>query len=187
MLAGVDLDLETQSYRGRVLGQKPVAERDPTLRLLPPRLAQPGIERASQAVHQRTGRPGLNLDQVDILGIARGRRQVELVERRASPKRERPRENRIRVHRDQGAADDQVLLDLEILAPRRPLPPLADVVPRDHASVSILVFTSSRQSFDRFAPSASASGRSLVKLRACARTCSLSSSARSPAPTCSRR
>ncbi len=39
MLAGVDLDLETQSHRGRVLGQEPEAERHPTLRLLPPRLA----------------------------------------------------------------------------------------------------------------------------------------------------
>ena len=84
---------------------------------------------------------------------------VELVERRPSPEGERPGKKRIGEYLDQGTADDQVLLDLEILAPRRPLPPLGDVVPRDHASVSMLAFTNSRQSFDRRAPSASAPGR----------------------------
>ena len=119
--------------------------------------------------------------------MARGWRQVELVKRRPSPECERLRENWIGVQRDQGAADNQVLLDLEILAPRRLLAPLGDEVSRDHASVSMLAFTSSRQSFDRRAPSASTPGRSLVKLRACALTCSLSSVALSPAPICSRR
>ena len=187
MLAGVDLDLETQTYRWHVLRKEPVAERHPTPRLLPPRFAQPGIERPTQCVHQGAGRPGSDLDQIDILGVARGRRQVELVERRAAPESQRPGEHRIGEHRDQGAADDQILLDLEVLAPRRALPPVGDVVPRDHASGSMLAFTNSRQSFDRGAPSALAPGRSFVKFRARIRTCSFSSTALSPAPTCSRR
>ena len=179
--------LRRRTQPRHVLGQEPVAERHPPLRLLPPRLAKPGIERPSQSVHQRTGRSGLDLDQIDILGIARGRRQVELVERRASPEGEPLGEHRIGEHLDQGAADNEVLLDLEALAPRRPRPPLGDVVSWDHESVSTLEFTNSRQSVERGAPSASALGSSFVKLRARWRTWSFSSTALSPAPTCSRR
>ena len=75
---------------------------------------------------------------------------------------ERPDESGIGEYLDQGPADDQVLLDLEVLGPRRPLPPLGDVVPRDHASASMLAFTSNRQSLDRGASAASAPGRSFV-------------------------
>ena len=162
MLAGIDLDLQTQPHRRYVLGLEPVAERHPALRLLPPRAAKPGIERISQGVHHRAGRPGLYLNQIDILGVPRGRRQVELVERGAATEGERPGESGIGEYLDQGPADDQVLLDLEVLGPRRPLPPLGDVVPRDHASGSMFAFTNSLQSFDRGTSAASAPGTSFV-------------------------
>ena len=162
MLAGIDLDLEAQPDRRYVLGQEPVAERHPALRLLPPRFAEPGVERVSQGVQHRTCRPGLYLNQIDILGVPRGRRQVELVERGTAAEGERPGENRIREYLDQGPADDEVLLDLEVLVPGRLRPPLGDVVPWDHASASMLAFTNSRQSCDRGASVASAPGRSFV-------------------------
>ena len=94
--------------------------------------------------------------------VPRGRRQVELVERGTAAEGERPGENRIGEYLDQGPADDEVLLDLEVLVPGRLRPPLGDVVPRDHASASMLAFTNSRQSCDRGASVASAPGRSFV-------------------------
>ena len=54
------------------------------------------------------------------------------------------------------------MLDLEVLAPRRPLPPLGDVVQGDHASTSTPAFTNSRQSFERTAPPTPELGRSFV-------------------------
>ena len=81
---------------------------------------------------------------------------------RAASEGERPSENRIGEYLDQGPADDQALLDLEVFGPRRPLPPLGDVVPWNHASASMLAFTNSRQSFDRGASTASAPGKSFV-------------------------
>ncbi len=95
MFAGIDLDLEAQPHCRHVLGQEPVDECHPALGLLPPRFAQPRIQNLPQAIHQRAGRPGLYLDQIDILGVSRGRCQVELVERRAASKGERPDESRI--------------------------------------------------------------------------------------------
>ena len=80
----------------------------------------------------------------------------------AATERQRPGENGIGEYLDQGAADDQILLNLEVPCPWRPLPPLGDVVPRDHASASMLAFTINRQSFDRGATAASAPGRSFV-------------------------
>lgn len=97
--------------------------------VLPPRFAQPRIEDASQAVHQGASRPWRDLHQIDILGIARRWRQVELIQRRTSPEGEGPDQDCIGEDLDQGTADDQILLYLEVFAPWRPLPPLGDVVP----------------------------------------------------------
>ena len=123
MFACIDLDLEAQTNRRNVLGHETVAERHPSFRLFPARFAKPGIENASQGIHHRTGRSGPDLNQIDILGVARGRSEVELVERCASPEGHCPGQNSIGKYLDQSATDDQVLLDLEILAPWRPPPP----------------------------------------------------------------
>ncbi len=50
MLVRIDLDLEMQSDRWHILGPEAVAECYPTLRLLPPRLTEPGIQNLPQTV-----------------------------------------------------------------------------------------------------------------------------------------
>jgi len=63
---------------------------------------------------------------------------MKLVERRAAPERKSFAQERVREYLDERAADDEILLDLEILHPRGLRPPLGDVVPRDHNSASTL-------------------------------------------------
>lgn len=54
------------------------------------------------------------------------------------------------------------VLNLEVLALGHLLPPMGDVVRRDHASTSTPAFTNSRQSFERTAPPTPELGRSFV-------------------------
>ena len=96
--------LRRQTSRRNVLGHETVTERHPSFRLFPARFAKPGIENAPQGIHHRTGGSGPDLNQINILGVARGRREVELVERCASPEGQCPGQNGIGKYLDQGAA-----------------------------------------------------------------------------------
>ena len=71
---------------------------------------------------------------------------MKLIERGTAAKRERVMQDRVRKDRDKGAADDQILFDLNVLRPRRLLPPFEDMVPRNHRSTSTSVFRNSFQS-----------------------------------------
>ena len=66
---------------------------------------------------------------------------MQLVERRSAAKRERSRDRRIREELDQCPANDEILLDLRIVDPGCVLPPLSNVVARDHVSISTVALT----------------------------------------------
>ena len=84
---------------------------------------------------------GLGLDQIDVFGVARGRSEVELVQGGTATEEHAVRQLRHPEHLDERPADDEVLLDLEILHPRRFTPPLGDVVARNHRSGITSAFT----------------------------------------------
>jgi hypothetical protein len=104
---------------GVILGVEAVSERHPAFRLLPLRCPKPGVEFLAQRRHHRAGWPGPRLHKVDILGVAGGRLEMKLVERRPAPERESVAQERVREDLDERSADHQVLLDLEVLDPRR--------------------------------------------------------------------
>ena len=122
MLAGIDFDLQAHALRRHVLGLETIYERHSAFGLLPLRLAKPRVEHLVQRIHDRAGRSWRNLHEVDVLGVAGGRRQMELVERRAATERKLIGQERMREYPDQRPADDEILFDLNILDPRCPRP-----------------------------------------------------------------
>ncbi len=140
VLARVGLDFQAQRKWRRVLGVEAVDERDTALGLFVSRLAEPRIQSVAQRVHHRACRLRLRLDKIDVLRISR-RRQMQLVQRRAAAKGEGIVQNGMREDLDEGAADDEILLDLDVLRPRRTRAPLEDVVARDHRSGSTSALT----------------------------------------------
>src|SRR3989442_15132132 len=109
---------------------------------------------------------------------------MKFVTRGATAKCQRAAEQRMRKQITKCAADDQILFDLEVLDPRFFLPPLRDVIARDHRdSTSISTFTwsfQSRSSRERFrGPPA----RSATVCFACSCTYLLSGPVLSPLPT----
>jgi hypothetical protein len=141
MLAGIDLDLQPQTERRHILGIEFVDESDATLGLFPLRFAKPPIKNFAQRFHHRTRRLGPCLDKVHVFGIPRGGFEMKLVERRTAPERKSIAQDRMRENLDDRPADDQILLDLEVLDPGGMCPPLGDVVARDHSSASTLALT----------------------------------------------
>jgi hypothetical protein len=89
-----------------------------------------------QPIEQGDSSAGLRLHQVNVLREAHGREQEELVERGAPSEGKGPAEGLVAEDRDDGPADDEVLLHLGVLHPGRLAAPLGDEVPRDHASGS---------------------------------------------------
>jgi hypothetical protein len=163
MLPRIDLDLEAQPQRRGVLGVETVDERDAALALLPLRLAEPRIEDFPQRAHERPGRFWVHLHEVDILGVARRWPDVQLVERCAATKGERPRQKWMREYGHQGTGDHEVLLDLGVRHPWRFLAPFGDVVAGNHTSASTSALTAnfhaaSRRAFSTGAPGSSATG-----------------------------
>ena len=185
VLTGIDLDFQTEGQRRCVLGPEAIDERHATFGLLPSGLAEPWIENLVQGVHRRAGRSGNCLHQIDVLGITGGRLQVEFVERRAAAERESFGQNGMGKHLDQHPGDDQILLDLGSLDPRRLCSPFGDVVARNHASTSALMH--SRQSAARGARSRGPAGRSGATSRARRRTWAFNGAVLSTAPMRSRR
>src|SRR5690606_6207378 len=108
---------------------------------------------------------------------------MQLVERRPPTKGERFREPRSREDLDEGAADHEVLLDLDILNPRRMGTPCGDEVARDHVSTSISAFTSSFHFADRDARCADSDGTSAMTSPALFRTKAARASVLSSCPT----
>lgn len=77
----------------------------------------------------------------DFFGVSSGRLEMQLVKRRAAPERESFAKNRARENLNQRPANDQILLDLEVLDLRRFRPPFRDEVARDHSSASTFALT----------------------------------------------
>lgn len=112
-----------------------VDKRDAPFRLFPSWRAQPGIEYITQRRHDGSGRFRPYLHEVDVFGVACRRVEIELVERRTAPKRQRLAKKRVGEYSDQPAANYQVLLDLGVGHPWRLRPPFSDVVARDQRSI----------------------------------------------------
>ena len=68
----------------------------------------------------------------DIFRIPNGRREVQLVEGGPTPKPQLLGQERVGEHGDQGAGDDEVLLDLTRIGPGRLRAPGGDVELGDH-------------------------------------------------------
>ena len=107
-----------------------------------PRLPQPRVKDIVERIHHRLRRPSSGSHEIDILRVAR-RGQMKRVEGRAAAKRERVVKDVVRKDRHQRAADDQILLDLRILRPRRLRPPFENVIAWNHRSISTSAFTNS--------------------------------------------
>ena len=162
MLAGVDLDLEAHPDGGLVFRAEAVDEGGPSLAELSPGNAQPGIENGSQAVERLPDGFRADLHQVDVLGVAGGRHEVELVEGRPATEEQALRQPRHLEDLDERTADHEVLFDLRVGRPRCVRPPLGDLVPGDHRSGSTSAFTISFQAATRRPPAVFAARRSGV-------------------------
>src|SRR5690606_40438124 len=104
----------------------------------------------------------VNLDEVDILRITRGRFEVQLVKRGAATKGEGIAQHGMREDIDKRLADHKVLFDLSIINPWCLGAPFGDVVARDHDSGSTVAFTITFQSAFRSALFEAAPGTSAV-------------------------
>ena len=83
-------------------------------------------------VEHVTDAAGVRRNQVDVLGVARGGRDVELAKRGAASEREAVSNRRSREQLDERARDDEILLDLPIEHPWGAVAPLGDEVLGDH-------------------------------------------------------
>lgn len=145
VLAGVDLDLEAQGLGGLVLRREAVDEADPAFPEIAAGSAEPRVEHGAHRVERVADRPRRHLHEVDVLRIARGRTEVELVQGRSAAKRE-PAADPLEVEDlHQRAADDEILLHLMVGDPRGLGAPRGDVVPGDHGATSTLALRASLQ------------------------------------------
>ena len=171
VLARVDLDLEPHPDGGRFLRVETIDEVDAALFEVALWRAQPRVEHGADQVERVADGLGFDLDEVDVLRVSGGRMQVELVQGRAAAERQAVGDVGHAEHLDQSAADDEVLLDPGVLAPRRRRPPLGDERARNHTSGSTAMFTATRQRASRGAPLVSFHGaRATVKAFRSART-----------------
>jgi hypothetical protein len=84
-------------------------------------MAEPRVKLRAQGVDDRTYRLRANLDEIDVLRVARGRAEEELVEGGTAPKRHRVADARVRKDLDESARYDKVLLfDLRVGASLSP-------------------------------------------------------------------
>ena len=166
---GIRLDFQPQQDRGRIFGCKAVHEGDASLILCRPRLPQPRVKDIVERIHHRLRRPSSGSHEIDILRVAR-RGQMKRVEGRAAAKRERVVKDVVRKDRHQRAADDQILLDLRILRPRRLCPPFENVIAWNHRSISTSAFTNSFHASWRLDLPRGAPERSRTDSCTCART-----------------
>ena len=145
MLPGVDLHLEPLLLDRCDFGRESVVEGDPALPLLPLRLAEPGIQRAVNGIHDRADPPSLHLHEIDVLRVSRRCPQKELLQRGAATKGNLASKDFLGVEINERPREDEVLLDLLVERPRRLGTPLGDVGPLDHRSASTCSLTTTRQ------------------------------------------
>ena len=162
MLAGVDLDLEPQPQWRYVLGGETVHQVDPALLELPLWPAEPRVQDGANPIEGLTDGLRVHLHQIDVLGVSGRRCEVQLVQRGSAAESETVRQLGCAEQLDDGAADDEVLLDLGVERPRRLLPPRGDVIPGDHVSGSTSTLMMSFQLGSRVAPAVLAARRSGV-------------------------
>lgn len=158
MFPGVDLHLQPEGKRRRILRLESIEEGDSTFLEGSPRLTEPRVQSRAKAIDSRADRFGGLLDEVDALGVARAWSQMKLVERSSTAKGERFGQLLVLEDLDQRAMDDEILLDLEALDPGRMASPLGDEVGRDHRSGSRSALTQSFQRSSRRADDISALG-----------------------------
>ena len=163
VLAGVGLDLESEPDHRRDLGLEPVDEPH-ALALLPLRLAEPTVEPRAEAIDRRLRRDRAQLNEIDVVGVAPWRREMQLVERCPAAQRDRARELGVFEDGDERPRENEILLDLLVGRPARLRAPLGDEVGWDHASTSIVVFTSTRQRASRSETSSELLGSSRTNL-----------------------
>ena len=87
MLARIDLDFEPHRLDRPRCRLEPVEQRDPPLALFASRLVEPWIQRGTDRIDGWSDRTGVDLNQVDVLGISAWRLEKQLVKR--SPAAER--------------------------------------------------------------------------------------------------
>ena len=152
VLAGIDLDLEPQRNHRWPLGLESVDQSDPALLDNTPGLPQPAIENIAEDIQRATDGLGVQLHQIDILGVALRRLQIQLVERcPTSPSQTRGDLLDIEdLHNN--PAEDETLLDLLVRRPGHFVSPLGDEVSRNHRSTSTSMLMATRQRSDRLAP-----------------------------------
>ncbi len=92
VLTGVDLDLQPHRDWGLPLGVHPIDEGDAPFLDSAPRKAKPWVERAPDRAEDAADRPSIDLHEIDVLGVASGRPNVELIERCPSAEGEESRD-----------------------------------------------------------------------------------------------
>ena len=97
--------------------------------------AEPG-ENSTNPVNRGTNGFRSHLHQIDVFGIPERVSKEELVDGRPAAERETLREPRVIEDGAQRAADDQILLHLPRIWPRRRPAPLLDIGAGNHASIS---------------------------------------------------
>src|SRR5659263_255281 len=155
VLPGVDLDLQLQ--RQAVFRHHPVCQRHTSPGLFSARLTEPWVENRFQCIQRCPDRAGMNLYQVDVLGIT-SRRNMKPEKRGATPKRQCSREIRMAEDLYQRPTDDQILLHLGAPGPWSMLSPFGDICARNHRSGSTFAFTRILQRLSSLAPFSSREG-----------------------------
>ena len=133
---GVDLDLQFHRQRWGPVARRPIDERHAAFAGSSLRGPEPRIEHGPYRREGRTDRAPLHLHEIQVLRVARRRRQEQLVERGPASEGHRSRRHLVTEQIDHGPRQDQVLLDLKVRNPGRLRPPLGDEVERDHHSCS---------------------------------------------------
>ena len=145
VLARVDLDLHAHRDCRRRRGGETEHQREhvpPGARAGRP---EPRRQRVADLVGHGTDRPPLSLYEIDVLGVPRRRREVELVQRSSAAERDAFGKGRPREEFDQDPRQHEVLLDLCVARPWGDPSPRGDVRARDHRSGSTSSFTTTRQ------------------------------------------
>lgn len=163
VLSRVDLHLQAERRGRRKLGLESVDEADRRGGALTPWRPEPWVESGAQCRHDRADRRCVGLHEVDVLGVAGGRPEMELVQRGSAAEEERRPEERVTEDLHDGTREDEVLLDLGVGGPGGVRAPLSDVSRSDHRSISTDSFTMMRHRASSLPEPLLAPGRSRVR------------------------
>jgi len=135
VLARVDLHFQVQLGVGRSFRSEPEDEMDRMTGAVAMEVAEPR-QRLANRVDRRANPLRADLHQVDILRVAQRLSEQQLVDCGAAAKGDPAFQLRRVEEIAERAADDQVLLDLPQIRPRRARAPLLKVSARNQASTS---------------------------------------------------